>query len=205
MVPSTYGRSGRGVNDTAAIQLHDTTAATATIATAQPTRRVSPSEPTRTYRTNSTGTTSQASTILAWKASPTHSPATSRRRGRPRCTAVTAASAASTSSSTSSVSATLPRSSVTVAGAVANTAAATMPATAPAQRRTALKSTRTLRAPSITCGSATAHVWAPKARTDSACTQKAPGSLSSEIVPAGSKAAKKKSCQLDDILRSAAA
>ena len=45
----------------------------------------------------------------------------------------------------------------------------------------------------------------PKTRAESACNQKAPGSLSRLIVPAGSAAAKKKSCQLIDMLRTAAA
>lgn len=45
----------------------------------------------------------------------------------------------------------------------------------------------------------------PNARTESACSQTAPGSLSSESVPAGSNAAKKKLCQDDAMLRAAVA
>ena len=58
--------------------------------------------------------------------------------------------------------------------------------------------------PSITCGSTIAHGWKPKARTDKAWNQNAPGSLSKVIVPAGSKAPKMKLCQLIDMLRTAA-
>ena len=50
-----------------------------------------------------------------------------------------------------------------------------------------------------------ANVLTPKARTKRVCIQNAPGSLSSVTVPAGSKAAKKKLCQLIDMLRTAAA
>ncbi len=49
-----------------------------------------------------------------------------------------------------------------------------------------------------------AHTWKPKTRTDSACTQNAPGSLSIVTVPQGSKAPKKKLRQLWDMLRTAA-
>ncbi len=45
----------------------------------------------------------------------------------------------------------------------------------------------------------------PNTRTDSACTQNAPGSLSMLASPAGSNAAKKKPCQLVAIDRTAAA
>ncbi len=57
--------------------------------------------------------------------------------------------------------------------------------------------------PSAAWGSATDQMWKPKSRTDRAWTQKAPGSLSTETVPHGSKAPKKKSCQLCDMLRTA--
>ena len=45
----------------------------------------------------------------------------------------------------------------------------------------------------------------PNARTESAWSHNAPGSLSTVMVPAGSKAPKMKSCQFMDMLRSAAA
>jgi hypothetical protein len=50
-----------------------------------------------------------------------------------------------------------------------------------------------------------AHPCNPNTRTDSACTQNAPGSLSTVIVPAGSNAANTKLCQLRDMLRTVAA
>ena len=56
----------------------------------------------------------------------------------------------------------------------------------------------------MACGSTIAQMWKPKSRTDKACSQKAPGSLSTETVPHGSKAPKKKSCQFCDMLRTAA-
>jgi len=40
----------------------------------------------------------------------------------------------------------------------------------------------------MACGATITQVWKPKARTASAWTQKAPGSLSTVTVPAGSKA-----------------
>ena len=57
----------------------------------------------------------------------------------------------------------------------------------------------------MACGSTIAHGWKPKARTESAWIQNAPGSLSRVIVPAGSNAPKMKLCQLIDMLRTAAA
>ena len=56
----------------------------------------------------------------------------------------------------------------------------------------------------MTCGRTIAQMWNPKKRTKRAWTQKAPGSLSRVMVPAGSKAPKKKSCQLIDMLRTEA-
>ena len=58
--------------------------------------------------------------------------------------------------------------------------------------------------PSTAWGSTTDQTWKPNTRTDSACTQNAPGSLSTVTVPQGSKAPKKKLCQLCDMLRTAA-
>ncbi len=57
----------------------------------------------------------------------------------------------------------------------------------------------------MTCGRTIAQTCRPNARTESAWNQNAPGSLSRVMVPAGSKAPKMKSCQLEDMLRSAAA
>ena len=99
----------------------------------------------------------------------------------------------------------LPRSSATTAGLTASTAAAIKPAAGPARRRTIRYSTSTASTPSTTCGSTIAHVLTPNARTDSACSQNAPGSLSSVTVPAGSNAPNAKSCQLPAIARTAAA
>ena len=50
-----------------------------------------------------------------------------------------------------------------------------------------------------------AQRWKPKKRSDSAWSHKAPGSLSIDTVPQGSKEAKKKLCQLCAMLRAAAA
>ena len=61
-----------------------------------------------------------------------------------------------------------------------------------------------MRVPSTAWGSTMAQTWKPNRRTDSACTQNAPGSLSIVTVPQGSKAPKKKLCQLWDMLRTAA-
>ncbi len=57
----------------------------------------------------------------------------------------------------------------------------------------------------MVCGRMIAPVCRPNVRTESAWIHNAPGSLSTEIVPAGSKAPKMKLCQLMDMLRSAAA
>ena len=59
--------------------------------------------------------------------------------------------------------------------------------------------------PSTAWGATITQGWKPKARTASACTQNAPGSLSRVMVPAGSKLPKMKLCQLIDMLRTAAA
>ena len=99
----------------------------------------------------------------------------------------------------------LPRFNATVAGESARTVAATNPAPGPHNRRTIRYRTRTESTPSTTWGRAMAHVWTPKARTVRAWTQNAPGNLSSDTVPVGSKAAKKKLCQLVDMLLTAAA
>jgi hypothetical protein len=81
-----------------------------------------------------------------------------------------------------------PRFSATVAGLTATMHAAIRPAAGPASRCTARYSTSTVRTPSAACGATITQVWKPKARTASACSQKAPGSLSRVMVPAGSKA-----------------
>ena len=98
-----------------------------------------------------------------------------------------------------------PRLSATVAGESTNTPAARIAARGPASRRTTRYRTSTLAIPSSTCGATIAQAWTPNRRTDRACTQNAPGSLSTVIVPAGSNAPKKKLCQLIDMLRTAAA
>ena len=59
--------------------------------------------------------------------------------------------------------------------------------------------------PSITWGATSAQGWTPSIRTKTAWIQKSPGNLSRLIVAAGSTAAKKKLCQLVDMLRTAAA
>ena len=62
-----------------------------------------------------------------------------------------------------------------------------------------------MRTPSIAWGRATDQMWKPKSRTERAWTKKAPGSLSTETVPQGSKAPKAKLCQFSDMLRTAPA
>ena len=99
----------------------------------------------------------------------------------------------------------LPRSRVMVAGLAARTNAAMSAAAGPAKRRTAWNSTSTVSAPSTAWGSMIAHSWKPNSRTERAWTHRAPGSLSTLIVPAGSNAPNKKSCQLCDMERTAAA
>jgi hypothetical protein len=104
------------------------------------------------------------------------------------------------------VSDTLPRSSSTTAGeAGASTAAATSPAAGEDSRRTARYSTSTVSTPSTICGSTIAHVCTPNIRTDSACSQNAPGSSSSVIVCAGSNAPNANACQSPAIACTAAA
>jgi hypothetical protein len=49
-----------------------------------------------------------------------------------------------------------------------------------------------------------AHRWNPKSRNESAWTQRAPGSLSTDTVPQESNEPKKKLRQLSDMLRAAA-
>ena len=103
------------------------------------------------------------------------------------------------------VSEMFPRLRATVAGDTAMTKAATSPAIGPHSLRTMRYRTRIEHAPSSTWGRTMAQALTPKARTERAWIQNAPGSLSSDTVPAGSKAAKKKLCQLIDMLRTAAA
>ena len=98
----------------------------------------------------------------------------------------------------------LPRLSRIVAGVAASATAAVIPATGPATRRTARYRTSTVSDPSTTCGRTMAQMWNPNRRKERAWIQKAPGNLSIETVPQGSKAPKKKSCQLCDMLRAAA-
>jgi hypothetical protein len=125
---------------------------------------------------------------LAWNASPTHTAASTSPRSRPETTAPDTASAASTSSRIISESEMLPRFSATAAGLATTTNAAISPAGDPASRDTARYSTTTVSAPSMACGATITHGWKPNARTARACTQNAPGSLSSVTVPAGSNA-----------------
>jgi hypothetical protein len=92
------------------------------------------------------GSTIQASIILAWKASPTQTPASTSlpvappsRPNRPSSPAIAAdtASAASTSSKIIRESEMFPRSRATVAGLTARITAAIRPAAGPARRATA--------------------------------------------------------------------
>ena len=183
----------------------ETTAVTAAMAARRARRAArSPRAATR-YARPSAGSTSQASIILAWNARETQTPAITALRHRPVRMAVTVESAASTTSRTMRLSGTFPRSSVMVAGLAASTAAATMPANGPARRRTAWKSTRTVSAPSTAWGSMIDQTWNPNRRTERAWAHRAPGSLSTVMVPAGSKAPKTMSCQLCAMLRTAAA
>ena len=146
---------------------------------------------------------------MAWKASPTQTPARSSRHSwpwpAPAAIAPDTASAASTSSRIISESEMLPRSSATVAGLSVSTTAAISPAAGPASRDTAWYSTSTVAAPSTACGATRTQGCTPNARTARAWSQNAPGSLSRLTVPAGSKPPKIKSCQLIDMLRTAAA
>ena len=82
----------------------------------------------------------------------------------------------------------LPRSSRITIGLLIMTTAATRPAPAPATRRTVRYSTSTVSTPSATCGSTSAQMWKPKMRSESACTQSAPGNLSTDTVAHGSAA-----------------
>ena len=80
-----------------------------------------------------------------------------------------------------------------------------MPAAGPASARTARARTTTAAVISTTCGATMTHGAGPRARTSSACTQNAPGSLSMLTVAAGSNAPKKKACQFEAIARTEAA
>ena len=82
----------------------------------------------------------------------------------------------------------LPRSSRITIGLLIMTTAASRPAPAPATRRTARYRTSTVSTPSTTCGSTSAQMWNPKRRSERACTQRAPGNLSTDTVAHGSAA-----------------
>ena len=102
-------------------------------------------------------------------------------------------------------SAVLPRLMIAVAGTAAVIAAATIPVRAPATRRVATNITTTVSTPATICGITRVQVDSPNARTTRAWIQNEPGSLSSVIVPAGSKPPNANACQLVDIVRTAPA
>ncbi len=89
-------------------------------------------------------------------------------------------------------------------GVKVSVSAAISAANGPAQSRTIRWSSHTVSTPSMTCGSAAAHVCGPKSQTLAASGQKAPGSLSRVIEPLGSRPPKKKARQLVAIDRIAA-
>ena len=197
-----------GQRETTIIQLSETTAATR--ARPQPTLTdAGASRPGGSQQVAEprAGRTSQASTILAWKARPTQSagqqqaalaaavPVRRHRVGRQE-----------QQQDHQGVGDVAPVERDRGRERAARTAAASMPGTAarePAHDavedehgRHALRRPGERRAP---------RRGGRRRGPTSACTQKAPGSLSRLTVPAGSKAAKKKLCQLIDMLRTAAA
>lgn len=145
-----------------------------------------------------------ACSILAWNASPTSAALPNKGSSRPLVVARCADQAANSVNNTSNVSGMLCRVRTTVIGVSASATAASSSAVSPAHARTTRCSTTTAAAPSIACGSATAHTCNPNTRTDSACGQNAPGTLSNVIDPAGSNAPNTNACQLSDMLRTAA-
>ncbi len=136
-LPSTAGRSTAGTRLTSAIQLSETTPATAAAGTSAASRRRGRPQPATSQASPSAGRISQACTILAWNASPTQTPASTRCRTREVSSALTVALTAQTDSKIMSESEMLPRLRAMAAGVTVPTAAATMPATGPASRRTA--------------------------------------------------------------------
>ena len=157
VLPSTYGRFVSGTKLTTVIQLNETVTATSVAAANCRRRRRRRTGAATSHTSARAGRTSHASSILAWKASPTQKPASNSHQVLALASAVTVASAASTSKRMRSESEMLPRLSATVTGLIASTAEATIPAIGPAVRSTTRYSTSTVRTPSTTCGSTIAQ------------------------------------------------
>src|SRR5262245_1929536 len=143
-LPSTYGRSAAGTNETAVIQLSDTATAMAPPIPSRAVLRLSRPGAATAYATPSAGRIAHASIIFAWNASPTTRPLVATVRTRPFRIARSVVSAATTMSRTQMASAVLPRLMMAVAGTAAVIAAAATPARAPATRRTARNMTTTV-------------------------------------------------------------
>jgi hypothetical protein len=115
------------------------------------------------------------------------------------------AHAAATRNKIRNGSGTLSRFTATLIGLRASTAPAMVAAVAPKRRRTVHHNRATANVPASALGSRTLQLFTPKLRADSAAIHRATGGLSTLMNPPGSKLAKKKLCQLIDMLRVAAA
>ncbi len=203
--PSTYGRSCAGTSATTTIQLADTATVTAPARVSRSSRRHRVPGADSRYTAASTGSTAHASSIFAWNAAPTQTPAASSGRSLPFPAARHVASAASSRHRVNAGSSTAVRNSPAVTGVTRNAAHATSAAFAPAQRRTRRNSTSSDATPSSTCGSTSVHAWNPSTRAASACGHRKPGVLSSVTLLPGSNEPKTNAFQLPVMLRAASA
>lgn len=137
-LPSTAGRSARPTSDTAAIQLADTSPVTAAATAVSATARRRGGVPQARTASSTEAPSTQAASIFAWNASPSHTPATATQRARPVVAYRDAESAARSSMKIMRLSGVLPRLNAVNAGpATASAAAATSPVGPPAVRPTA--------------------------------------------------------------------
>jgi hypothetical protein len=204
LVPDTHGRESAGVSAISAGHALPTTTIAAPPASNCRTAATRPRGATHRYAAAIPGTTISAAAIFASKPSPTATPASTSQRVRPSSSARTTHHSAATEHRTSRASGLLCRAIATLIGVSANTSPAANPPARPKRRRTRSYTSATDATPISACGTSRLSEWNPKTFTESACTHKASGGLSTVITPAASNEPYRNACQSELIARTAA-
>src|SRR3954469_15084574 len=198
-----YGREDAGIAATMATHHPaETTSATSDSASCHSRRRRGVGA-VRRYTSPNAGTTKNACSILARKASPTHDAASSSHDVRASSRARSSAYAAIVSSSTSSASGLLKRNIKAATGVVASTAPASRPPPTAGRtprgsrdRRTVAYSTATVATPISACGTRMLQEPTPNSRADRSIGHSERGVLSTVMKFDASEEPKKNAFQL---------
>ena len=160
---------------------------TATIATPPSascfTRCSRPSGAAHSHASARPGTTISAAAIFVSKPRPIITPHHTSHLVRPSASPRTRNHSAAVAHSTSRASGLLWREIATVIGVSASARPPAKPAARPNGRRTRSYTSATAPMPISACGTSIASEWKPNTRTDSACTHRASGGLSTVCTP----------------------